>query len=485
MSPSSDTDLCFLTGIKTVASLRSGAVRAIDVAEATLARVREIDPLLTSYTQVLEEQAVWAAHDTDLRWRGNGFHLDGITISVKDLIAVAGVRLTRGSRLFRDFIPTADAPVVERVKAAGGSIVGKTTTSELGWKCVTDSPLFGATKNPWDVTRTAGGSSGGAAAAVAAGLCTIGIGTDAGGSIRIPASFCGVVGLKPTFGAIPIHPAPAPANIVHIGIATRCVDDAALALGALSGPDPRDRFSLAQTAQIHPSALPTSSALATVRDLRVCWTTDFGFMPVEEDVEQAIARVAAILAERGVRVEPLHGPMPTTDTAFRTYFYAALGAQLSAFDTAALDMVDPGLRDVFEQSCALTAHDVINADLKRAELWDYLRRTFDQADVIVSPVVGSTAFELGSDTPPGLNFEPDTPTAWMGFTSPFNLVGLPALSVPCGRSSQGLPIGVQLVARHWDETTLFAVAKLLEEEIETVGRPPIGTRSRVHGRKGQ
>lgn len=465
-----------MTAVETARMLRDGRCRAVDLAAAVLERVAALDPELNCFTAVFAEQCLAQAEAADERIAsGTAGLLDGVVVSVKDLIAVAGAPLTRGSALFRDLVAPSDAPVVERAKAAGSVIVGKTTTSELGWKCVTDAPLFGATRNPWDTDRTAGGSSGGAAAAVAAGLGAVGIGTDAAGSIRIPAAFCGVVGLKPTFAAIPVYPTPAPGAIVHLGVTTRSVDDAALALRALAGPDRRDRFSAAiwradGAADVDPGA----GAASPAQGRRVAWTTDFGHLPVDDEVAGTIARAAAVLADRGLAVHEIETPMPDLDEAFRTYFHAALGAQLRGLDESQLEVIDPGLREVVVRSGELSAHDMIAADLARASLWDYVRALLDEADAVLCPVAGTAAFPLGTDRPPHLRFDPETDTGWLGFTYPFNLVGVPALAVPSGRTADGLPIGAQLVARHWDESTLFTLGKVLEEELGDLRRPPLG-----------
>ncbi|MBI2878907.1 MAG: amidase, partial [Candidatus Rokubacteria bacterium] len=284
-----DDDLCYLPATDLAAAIRAKALSPVEVVEAFLARIERLNPLLNAYCTLTAEAAREAAREAEaavLAGRPLGA-LHGVPVSIKDLIITRGVRTTWGSKIHEDHVPEEDAPAVERLRAAGAILLGKTNTPELGWRGSTDNLIFGPTRNPWDPGRTAGGSSGGAAAAVAAGLGPLAVGTDGGGSIRIPASFCGIYGLKPSFGRVPIYPASAAEALSHAGPMTRTVADAALMLEVLAGPDERDRNSLPADGARYARAIEDD-----LRGLRVAWSPDLGYAAVDPEV-RALAEAAA------------------------------------------------------------------------------------------------------------------------------------------------------------------------------------------------
>src|SRR5919109_3739581 len=295
-------DLWYMTAIELTDAIRTKRVSPVEVTNAALPRIERLTPRLNAFCLVTAEsarQAAQAAEQAVMRGEALG-PLHGVPVSVKDLVITKGVRTMRGSKLYKHDTPAEDAPVVERLQAAGAIILGKTTTPEFGFKGVTDSPVTGITRNPWHLERTPGGSSGGAGAAVATGMGPLAVGTDGGGSIRIPSSFCGIYGLKPHLGRVPVYPASTIGDISHAGPMTRTVRDAALMLNAIAGADDRDRLSLPTS---HPDYLQAIDG--GIRGLRAAWSADLGFAVVDPQVKQVTAAAAAAFSEVGCDVEEI------------------------------------------------------------------------------------------------------------------------------------------------------------------------------------
>src|SRR5262245_30614365 len=297
-------ELCYMPALELGVAIRSKKVSPVEVVEAVLARIERLNPQLNAYCTITAAAARAAAKEAEAAvMRGDAlgmFH--GIPVSIKDLVATKGVRTTHGSKLYEQFIPDDDAPVVERLKRAGAIILGKTNTPEFGHKAITDNLVFGLSRNPWSLEHTPGGSSGGAAAAVAAGLGPLAVGTDAGGSIRIPASCCGIFGLKPTLGLVAAAPTYGGLETLsHTGPMTRTVRDAALMLSSIVGADPRDLSSLPAAGTDYLSALDQG-----IQGLRVAWSPDWGFAPVDLQVRQLAAAAATRFTELGCQVEEAH-----------------------------------------------------------------------------------------------------------------------------------------------------------------------------------
>src|SRR5215510_8505880 len=299
----SDTDLCYMPATDLAAAIRTKQVSPVDVVNAVLARIEQLNPRLNAFCLITAEaarQAAQASEQAVMRGELLG-PLHGVPVSIKDLVITKGVRTMRGSMLYEHDVPSEDAPVVERLKAAGAIILGKTTTPELGFKGVTDSPVTGITRNPWHLERTSGGSSGGAGVAVATGMGPLAVGTDGGGSIRIPSSFCGIYGLKPHVGRVPVYPASIIGDISHVGPMTRTVRDAALMLNAIAGADDRDRLSLPTS---HPDYLQAMEG--DIRGLRMAWSPDLGFALVDPQVRQITAAAVAVFANASCHVEEVN-----------------------------------------------------------------------------------------------------------------------------------------------------------------------------------
>jgi aspartyl-tRNA(Asn)/glutamyl-tRNA(Gln) amidotransferase subunit A len=322
-------DLGFTSGVDLAAAVRSRTVSPVEVIDTLLERIDATNSVVNAYCTVASEEARRHARKAEKALTSGGElgPLHGVPVSVKDVIFTAGIRTTRGSPIYGDLVPTEDAPLVERLKRAGAIVLGKTNTPEFGWKAVTDNRLFGTTANPWDLSRTAGGSSGGSAAAVASGLGPLSIGTDGAGSIRIPASFCGIVGLKPSFGRVPFYPFSAAETVAHAGPMTRTVADAALLLAVITGPDDRD-----------PNTLPemgedlSQAATGSVSGLRVAWSSDLGVAHVEPEVRALTAEAVKRFADDlGCRIEEASPDFGDPYEALEQIFHGGIGASVSDY----------------------------------------------------------------------------------------------------------------------------------------------------------
>ncbi len=468
---SARSELCFLSAMELLDHYRRRALSPVEVVDAVLAQIERLDPHLHAFLTVTAEEARRQALEAEYAY-AHGEHrpLLGVPVSIKDVTPVAGVRWTSGSLLWKDRVATEDAPVVERLRAAGAIILGKTNTPELGWKGDSGNRLIGPTSNPWKLDRTAGGSSGGAAAAVAAGMGPLAQGTDGAGSIRIPASFCGIVGFKPSFGRVPYYPPSAVELLAHVGPMTRTVADAALMLSVMAGPDPRDRHSL---------PLECSDGEALERDLagaRVAWLGRVGDVPVDPEVAAIARRAVAVFEDLGCSVEelvePLEDPYPVLDILWSVAMTAVHRDDLHAVR----DLLDPGRLTVIEHGLRWRGVDVGWALAERNRYVDRLRQRLERFDFVVSPTTPVTAFAAGADHPGQIAGYPTTYLSWTPFTYPFNISGQPAISVPCGWTQEGLPVGLQIVGR-WraDASVLRAAAAFERARPWSHQRPPLAS----------
>ncbi|MFF0271202.1 amidase [Kribbella sp. NPDC004536] len=428
---------------------RTGALSPVEATRDALDAIERYDDQVNAFVLVDAEGAIAAAKESEARWHagtplGPG---DGVPTSIKDALWTKGWPTLRGSTMIDPAGPwDEDAPSVARLRETGAVILGKTTTPEYSWKGVTDSFTYGATGNPWDPTKTSGGSSGGSATAVGLGMGVWSLGTDGGGSVRIPAAFTGTVALKPTYGLIPLFPPSAFGTLSHAGPMTRTVRDAAALLDIVTGYDPRDW-----------SAMPTParSFLAGLDDgiagLRVAFSPDLGFVDNDPEVEALVRSAVGVLAGLGAEVTETDPGFTDPIDAFNVLWWSGAAKVLSAYTVD--DRVDPGLRRVAELGAAYTASDFLDATAVRMELGTLMGRFHEQYDVLVTPTLPITAFPVGQDVPDG-SASPDW-TSWTPYTYPFNLTQQPALSVPCGFTSAGLPVGLQIVGkRHADDLTL-------------------------------
>lgn len=465
-------DLCFTSATDLAALIREKAVSPVEVIEAFLARIDTVNSQLNAYVTVLSELVRRAAHNAEAAVMSGAAlgPLHGVPFSVKDLIFTAGVRTTAGSRVFRDFIPEEDAIVVARLKAAGGILLGKTNTPEFGFKGTTENLLFGATRNPWMRDKTPGGSSGGSGAATAAGLSPLSVGTDGGGSIRIPASFSGIYGFKPTFGRVPSGPGFGGGfSLSHIGPMTRTIADAALMMDVIALPDERDRFSLPTESQ------PFSHAICQCpRRLRVGWTPDLGYAAVDPQVVHITERALTAFREIGWTVEEaapgFADPCDIFNLIIRAENYVVARELLEAY----ADLLDPGMRAFTQAGEMITAFEYLRANQERAKLNAQLARYFEQYDLLVTPTLAVPPFSINT-RPEHIAGRAIHSISWLAFTYPFNLTGHPAASIPCGWTAEGLPVGLQLVGRRFADALVLQASAVFEEARPWAHRrPPLG-----------
>ncbi len=463
-------EIAYAAATDLVRGYAAGDLSPVEVTEATLARIDRLNSSLVAFVTVTADIALAAAREAEVAYaRGTAGPLAGVPISIKDITATRGVRTTRGSLLYRDFVPDEDAPFVERVLAAGAVMLGKTNTPELGWKGDSGNRLVGPTHNPWKHGRTAGGSSGGGAAAVAAGLGPLAQGTDGAGSIRIPASFCGVFGLKPSFGLVPNYPASAVGDLAHVGPMTRTVRDAALLMNATAGADPRDRLTWS-------SGVDYLTGIGNgIAGLRVAWSPDLGYASVAPGVRAAAERAAHHFEGLGCSLDEAHPDLPDPWDIEATIWEAAMAGVFRGRLDEVRDLLDPGLLRVVERGNVLAAADLAAAQQRRAATFDAWRRFMELYDLLLTPTLPVTAFAAGDDEPDRTDGRTDvTPLDWTTFTYPFNLTGQPAATVPCGFDADGLPVGLQIVGRFHDDATVLRGAAAFEAVAPWIDlKPPV------------
>jgi aspartyl-tRNA(Asn)/glutamyl-tRNA(Gln) amidotransferase subunit A len=467
----SDTDLCYMPATDLAVAIRTKQVSPVEVINAVLARIEQLNPRLNAFCLVTADtarQAAQAAEQAVMRGEPLG-PLHGVPVSIKDLVITKRVRTMRGSKLYEHDIPTEDAPVVERLQAAGAIILGKTTTPEFGFKGVTDSPVTGITRNPWHLERTPGGSSGGAGVAVATGMGPLAVGTDGGGSIRIPSSFCGIYGLKPHVGRVPVYPASTIGDISHAGPMTRTVRDAALMLNAIAGADDRDRLSLPTS---HPNYLQAIEG--DIRGLRMAWSADLGFAVVDPQVKQITAAAASTFSELGCRVDEINPGFDNPGEFFQYFFYVNIGTMLQDYPGYERQ-IDPQLLANLAEVQGVSGQDYARAILRRGAIFEKIRRLFVTYDVLLCPTVAVPPFAVGLEGPTQIAGRAVDRRAWIAMTPLFNLTGQPAATVPCGFTDEGLPIGLQIVGRRFDEATVLRASAAFEAiRPWAQARPPEG-----------
>jgi len=449
---------------------RKKKLSPVEVTDAVLARIEAVNPQLNAFCLVAAEQARAAAREAEIALMKNeplGL-LHGVPVSIKDVLATRGLATTGGSRLFAADVPEEDALSVARLKAAGAVVLGKTNTSEFGHKAVTECPLHGVTRNPWSPALTPGGSTGGGAAAVASGAGPVALGTDGGGSLRIPAAFCGVYGFKPSFGRVPHRGGfPGWAHVSHVGPITRTVRDAALVLDAIAGGDDRDRQSL-------PS--PTGSYLdacgEAARGWHVAWTGDLGYARVDPAVLEICGDAAAEFESLGCHVEVVNPGWEDPEAMFSTMiaaqFYAAWSDRLPEAEA----LMDPTLVKFIRRGGAVTAREYIRAVEGVGVYWREVHAFLERFDLLLMPTVSVLPFGAGEAPPREIADQRVSVLGWMPFTFPFNLTGQPAASVPAGWSDEGLPVGLQIVGRRHADATVLAASAAFEEVRPWIHRRP-------------
>lgn len=450
-----------LTAGELLQRFRDGSLSPVEAANATLDRIRSGNKELNAYCLVDEESALEQAKRAEQRYQrgeAKGF-LEGVPIAVKDVFLTRGWPTLKGSRAIDPGGPwETDSPSVAAMRRHGGVFIGKTTTPELGWKGVTDSPLTGVSRNPWNMELTCGGSSGGSAAALAAGMAALAPGTDAGGSIRMPASFCGVVGLKPTHARVPMWPASAFAPLAHVGPMARTVQDTALLMNALDEWDFRD------TSALPPHDVDYVAELQSgVGRVRAAYSPDLGYVSVDPQVAGLVEVAVAAMERLGVDVDRVDPGFPSPLEAFETLFNGGAANALRVYDEAQRSRMDPGLVRAAEAAAGLSLLDYLAANETRVRLSEHMSQFHQNYDLLITPTLPILPFAVGRNVPLGWS-EDDWPT-WTPFTYPFNLTGQPAISMPCGFTAEGLPVGIQLVAAKYQDALVLRAAYALQEAL--------------------
>jgi aspartyl-tRNA(Asn)/glutamyl-tRNA(Gln) amidotransferase subunit A len=460
-----DTDPAFWTVAELREAYRNRRLSPVEAARAALSRIARHDRDVNAFCLVDEDRALESARESERRWsRAQPLGpLDGITATVKELLLARHWPTTRCS-LAVDSPPPwdEDAPSVARLRAAGAVFLGKTTSPELGCKGTTDSPRFGVTRNPWDLSRTPGGSSGGAAVAAALGMGTLHLGTDGGGSIRMPAAFSGVFGFKPTYGRVPVYPPSAFGTTSHVGPLTRCVDDAIAMLAVLAGPEPRDWLALpADHTWLDPVA-------GDVRGLRIAYSPTLGYARVDPEIAAIVAAAVRSFENLGATVSLAERPFEDPTEIFRCFWYSGAALAVASIPAGRRALLDPELRRMVDAGAHIPHLAYMQATLDRARLGIAMNRFHERFDLLVTPAMPIAAFDAGLQVAdPGAQRDW---IDWTPFTYPFNLTHQPAAVLPCGITAAGLPVAMQIVGKVYADAPVLRAARAYEA-IHPIARP--------------
>jgi len=463
-------ELSLLDGKTIAARVASRDLSPVEITEAALAAIATVNPVLHPFTEVATDQARAAAAGLERALRAGepAGPLAGVPVPIKDLVLTKGIRTTFGSRLYEHYVPEYDDIAVERLRTAGAIIIGKTNVAEFGYGGVGHNPLFPTTRNPWNPALTSGGSSAGSAVAVATGIAPMAMGSDGGGSIRLPASFSGLFGMKPSMGRVPLWPgcrdetlpgASGWESIEHLGPISRTVADAALMLSVIAGPDPRDRHS------IPCSDLDWRAAATPTEHLNLCiaYCADWGGQPLDPEVRSICdAAVMLFASELGCMVEETPPPFGDEIEAFRTIVAmdTDIGGLRRMIARTGLS-VRPGLKALLDNPP--TAQAMLEAGHRRRAAANAMARLMSRYDLLLTPTVSCLPFAIDRDGPGTIDGRAVADDAWTPAEFPANLTGQPSASVPAGWSSSGLPVGLQITGRHLADATVLRVAATWEE----------------------
>ncbi|NVJ90788.1 MAG: amidase [Methylocystaceae bacterium] len=454
-------DLCFLSVEELNQLYKSKTLSPVDVCKAVLDKIRSENPTYNAMCFVDEEQAIKDAKLSEKRWR-NGkplSQIDGVPTTIKDLVLTKGWPTLRGSLTVKQRDQwNEDAPCVDKLRKSGAVLIGKTTTPEFGSKGVTESRLNGITRNACNPERTSGGSSGGAAVAAARGFGVLHIGSDGAGSIRIPSSFNGIFGLKPTFGRVPAYPASPLGTFSHIGPMTRCVRDAAYMMNIISQPDPRDWYALPFDNVDYCKNLDNG-----LKNLRIGYSKDLGYASVDDQVANSFQLALNKLTDQGVHLEEIASPL-AEDPSWITdklWFYAYLNitTDMTETDISEMDFLQ---QEMLEKARTYNPKDILEAEMERVKVATKLVSLHTQYDLILTPTMPITAFTAGQFNPWGTE-KPEDWIRWSSFTYPFNQSQQPAATIPCGVDTQGMPIGIQVIGNKYDDALVLRAASFLEK----------------------
>ena len=439
----------FLPATELLARYRSRELSPVEVLRVVLDRIDRHNGTVNAWCHVDAEGALRSARESEARWVAGApaGMLDGVPVGIKDNLLVAGMPARFGSKLVSAEPSPHEAPAVARLREQGAIVIGKTAMPEFGWKAVGDSPLTGITRNPWDTRKTPGGSSSGAVAAAILGMGAIHLGTDGGGSIRIPASFSGCYGLKPTRARVPAWPASPLGTLAHVGPLTRSVADAALALTIIAAPDQRDVYAWTSPAPDFRAGLDDG-----VRGMRVAYSPRLGYAKrVDPEVETALTAAVRMFEQLGAH--PI--------AAWDTLWWSSAATILQPFGERVRELTDPGMIAGAALGRKMTAIDYVRAQLERAKLHNVLASFFQRYDLLLTPTMPLAAFEVGHLMPPAGGWG-EAWTDWAPFSYPFNLTQQPASSIPCGMTRDGLPIGLQIVGALGADALVLRASRAFE-----------------------
>lgn len=477
MSQSTD-DICALDAVAIADLVRRRELSPVEVTKAHLERMDRLEPVLHAFCTPTPELALATAkaiEDDLVAGRAVG-PLAGVPVGVKDLICTAGIKTVSGSPVYEEFVPDEDDVVVERLKAAGAVILGKTNVPEFGYSGVGHNPVFETTRNPWNTNLTPGGSSAGSGAAVASGMCPFALGSDGGGSIRIPSAHCGIYGLKASMGRVPLYPGTKDErypgvssweSLEHIGPMSRTVSDAALMMSVIAGPDPRDRFSLPEAPYDW-----RETVKGDIKGLKVALSIDWGYAAVDPRVRQVVTEAARVFeTELGCVVEEAH---PGWSDPFGA-FWGLVAAESDLKGMRALlkthgDRMSPHL--VAFLNTPWTAEDFTDALMTRKAVNNKMWRFMQTYDLILTPTLAVPPFALDIQGPEKIDGRMVANTQWLAFTFPLNMTGQPAATVPAGFTDDGLPVGLQIIGRHLDDALVLKASAAFERARPWLQRRP-------------
>ncbi len=466
-------ELCYASAGTLSRLVQSKEVSPVDIIDAHLARIEATEPMLNSFITLLPEEARAAARRAEREIQSGNYRgpLHGIPVALKDLFNTGGVRTTSGSRIFDNFVPERDCTVAARFHQAGAILLGKLNMHQFAYGPTGENPDYGHMHNPWDLELITGGSSGGSGSAAAAGQCTITTGSDTGGSIRIPAALCGIVGLKPTYGLVSRYGlTPLSWSLDHPGPMVRTVEDAALSMNVIAGYDPNDAASARVEVPDYTTALT-----GDVRGLRIGVVREYFEAPLDPEVERAVREAIGVLESLGAEVTEVSFPMFNDSQAISG---AILMAEAAAYHRDLLatdgDKLYPPVRVRLEAGLFVSAADYLRAQQARSLFDRQARELLEQVDLLAGPTEPVTAPALLAERVQAGEYQIGTTGALTQYTRPYNLTGFPAISAPCGFSEAGLPMALQLAGRPFDELTVLRAAHAYEQATEwSSRRPPI------------
>jgi amidase len=462
-------DLYYASAVNIANQIKNKVISPVEVVDHFLQRIEKVNPIINAFCTITADQARQEAKKAEsavMKGEAVG-RLHGVPIAIKDLTPTEGIRTTFGSKAFAEFIPERDATYVRRVKEAGGIILGKTNTPEFGHKGTTDNALFGTTKNPWNTELTPGGSSGGSAAAVASGLVPLAEGSDGGGSIRIPASLCGIYGFKPTYGRIPFDGKPvnmfgSQHPFLHYGPLTRTVEDAALLFSVMAGPTPSDPYCLPDTGEDYPAELKNE-----IKNLRIAYSPNLGVYEVDHQVQKALEQSVEKLRELGCEVEEVELDFGMSRDyimeQFCVLWFSALASSYEGLPPNIDSLLSKDVLTMIEMGQKYSAMEYKAVELMRTQVWHTVQGVFDHYDLLICPTLAVPPFSHTMKGPSHINGKPINPNSdWM-LTGIFNLTGHPAASVPAAFLEGNLPVGMQVIGPRFADSLVLRLSYMYEQ----------------------